>query len=109
MGSLEGSPLVSEGTQEGSIYLFIHGRHNEQSRNRHPVPIFQTTYESIESAPISTPLIGVGYTNGSQSGYYRAQNETMHLSQLLGGREVIGIYNKEGIGSSFFLEALDKK
>ncbi|WP_086380362.1 DUF687 family protein [Chlamydia abortus] len=105
VGSLEGSPLVSEGTQEGSIYLFIHGRHNEQSRNRHPVPIFQTTYESIESAPISTPLIGVGYTNGSQSGYYRAQNETMHLSQLLGGREVIGIYNKEGIGSSFFFRS----
>nr|WP_244989887.1 DUF687 domain-containing protein [Chlamydia abortus] len=33
----------------------------------------------------------------------------MRLSQLLGGREVIGIYNKEGTGSSFFLEALDKK
>ncbi|WP_220577989.1 DUF687 domain-containing protein [Chlamydia abortus] len=68
VGSLEGSPSVSEGTQEDSVYSFIHGRHNEQSRNRHPVPIFQTTYESIESTPISTPLIGVGYTNGSQSG-----------------------------------------
>ncbi|UMB84576.1 hypothetical protein CYD57_0895 [Chlamydia psittaci] len=102
VGSLEGSPSVSEGTQEDSVYLFIHGNNNERSRNRHPVPIFQTICESGESTPVSTPLVGVGYTNGSQSGYYRAQNETIHLSQLLGGREVIGIYNREGIGSSFF-------
>lgn len=82
VGSLEGSPSVSEGTQEDSIYSFIHGRHNEQSRNRHPVPIFQTIYESTESTPISIPLIGVEYANGSQSGYYRAQNETMYLSHF---------------------------
>ncbi|QHE18743.1 DUF687 domain-containing protein [Chlamydia psittaci] len=102
VGSLEGSPSVSEGTQGDSVYSFIHGNRDERSRNTHPVPIFQTICESGESTPVSTPLVGVGYTNGSQSGYYRAQNETIHLSQLLGGREVIGIYNREGIGSSFF-------
>ncbi|MEF9496935.1 DUF687 family protein [Chlamydia sp. 04-14] len=84
-----------------STYLFAHGV--PSSTNRHQVPIFEAVYESYTTSPTPAPLVGVGYTNGSQSGYYGAQNEAMHLSQLLGGREVVGIYNDGSGGfSSFF-------
>ncbi|WP_375793884.1 DUF687 family protein [Chlamydia sp. 12-01] len=100
--SLGSSPDL-ESTDRESVYLFMHGGNNSPSRNRNNVPIFEAIYESSTSSPILTPLVGVGYTNGSQSGYYGAQNETLHLSQLLGGREVVGIYNDgERQCSSFF-------
>ncbi|QVE49412.1 DUF687 family protein [Chlamydia crocodili] len=85
-----------------STHLFTHGREHPSTHGYH-VPIFDAVYESPTISPTPAPLVGVGYTNGSQSGYYGAQNEAMHLSQLLGGREVVGIYN-DGSGrfSSFF-------
>ncbi|ANH78679.1 DUF687 family protein [Candidatus Chlamydia sanziniae] len=59
-------------------------------------PIFHAIYNSNVSTPVSTPLVGIGYINGSQSGYFDTQNEALYLSQLLGGREVIVVQNRGG-------------
>nr|AAZ03725.1 hypothetical protein [Chlamydia psittaci] len=94
------SALETRGNED-IVNMFVLGRTSSPGRNT--VPIFEANCASPSLTPLLTPLIGVGYTNGSHSGYYGAQNETIHLSLLLGGREVIGIYNDgEWRSSSFF-------